>query len=201
MDKSKRLRFNLRMTTDRPEKTFGIATASDLLDKLHYDIKRLKGAGYSAEVRYAAFDCSVVSLHLADWVLHSVSEARCLELCGKLADKHGSVQAFIERNAARLPHLATCELIANTSKHLRLRRGDNSYVAASSTVRFDPPFRADKPETWKDVKAFAVAVVTAGNRKVDAPAFFDEVATHWQAFLAAENLLTDAPPEPYNIFS
>jgi hypothetical protein len=189
------------MGQGRPTKTFGIRDASDLLNKLRFDIDRLKSARSSEALRYAAFDCSIVSLHLADWVVHSVSEARCLNLCGKRANDHRSVQAFIERNAGRLPQLATCELIANSSKHLILRRVDDPSVMASSTVRFDPPFQVERPETWKDVKAFPVALVTTGNGEIEASVFFDDVAARWQAFLEAERLLTARPPEPYNIFS
>lgn len=196
------LQSNRLMSDRNPTKNFGIRDASDLLGKLRFDLARLKAAKMSNAVRYAALDCSLVSFHMVDWVLQSVSPERCLELCGKAAGDHGSVRSFIKRNTNKLPHLATCDVIANTGKHLALTwRADDGSVVGKSTVRFDPPFEVDRPETWATAKAYAVATIKTAGGEIDAVDFFQEVLQHWNEFLDSEGLLTDAPPEPGNVFA
>lgn len=185
-----------------PERTFGIRDASDLLDKLVFDLARLQGAVGHQSVRYAAFDCVVVSLHLVDWVMHSLPAETCLHLYGCSAEHRGAVKSFIEATREQLPHLASCELIANSSKHLVLRRDTaHAKVDANSMTRFTPPFDANNPDMWATVTAHAVAVVTIAGKEMDAQDFFREVVRDWHSYLEGNSLLRAKPPEPHNIFS
>lgn len=186
---------------EKPTKTFGIHAPSDLLHKLAFDIDRLERATSSNELRYAAFDCAVGSWHMVDWTLHAVPPARCVELCGVAAGKRGASTGFIERNTARVPHLAQCQQIANTGKHMVLTMmADDPALVAGSTVLIQPPFDLSKPERWKDTKFTAFAYVQIGDTRVPAAVFFKDMLRGWARLLDDEGLMRDLDPELRNVF-
>jgi hypothetical protein len=186
---------------DKPTKTFGIHAPSDLLHKLAFDLERLKRARSSNELRYAAFDCAVGSWHLVDWTLHTVSKVRCLELCGVSAGQRGSSTGFIARNTDRVPHLAECQQIANTGKHMVLTMATNPDLIAGSTVLMQPPFDLSNLDRWKDTKFIAFAYVQIGDYRSPAATFFNEMLQGWSQLLEDEGLMRDVDPELRNVFS
>jgi len=171
-------------------KTFDITTPSGLLLKLRYDITRLKNSKGSPDLRYAALDCAITAWHLSDWLLASVSDQRYQELTGVKRDARGFMEGFIARNEQRLPDIRTCQLIANTGKHLVLTKHDDATIEARTTVRFTPPFDAADPSSWANVKVQEVAYISRGAGTQNAIEFFLNVERHWRHVLVDEGLLS-----------
>lgn len=177
------------MDERKPTKTFGLKTPSDLHYKLMHDIERLRAARSSDDARYAAFDCAVDAWHLTDWVLHDVDDDNHLRLSGHKRGAREAAYKFTVLNAERLPALEYCRQIANSVKHVVVTRGDKmENMSTGSSVRFDPPFRANDPETWPQTKAHVFTYIKVDGEKYDVIELFADMASQWLEFLKAEAL-------------
>lgn len=169
-------------------KTFGLIYPAELLEKLRFDINRLRAADNSLTMKYVTFDCAADAWHLVDWVLAHADDDDHLRLCGLQRKGRGSkTHAFLEKNVKALPRLPICEQLANASKHLVLNRNDEQLHVYPSLV-FDPPFRPGVKQAHS-VTPKATIVDAARGAKIDAISLFEWAAADWERFLATENLL------------
>ncbi|TIV38016.1 MAG: hypothetical protein E5V91_16045 [Mesorhizobium sp.] len=177
------------MSDRTPTKTFGLKTPSDLHHKLVHDISRLRSATSSDDAKYAAFDCAVDAWHLTDWVLHAVSDTDHLRLSGRRRHSKDATFRFTAENSARLPALEFCRQIANSVKHVVVTRGDRMEgMSTGATVRFDPPFCPNEPETWKKVGIHILTYIEVDDQRYDVIELFEDMASQWYEFLVAEGL-------------
>lgn len=179
-----------------PTKTFGMRTPTDLHEKLLFDIKRLHAARSSLEARYAAFDCAVTALHMADWVLHAVSDERHKALSGKTRDEKHVVASFAKKQAARLPDLKYCYPIGNSVKHRELQNDRSQTLWTGTTSRF---IWSESAEASGKRSLTGVKLITyfeLDGERYNAVELFEAMAEQWQAFLVEESLFEPRPDFP-----
>ncbi|TAV04550.1 hypothetical protein [Rhizobium ruizarguesonis] len=177
--------------TTKPDKTFGLKSATDLYLKLLFDIERLGMAwGSTKAVQYAAFDCAVTSSHILDWVLHELDEAHHLRLTGvKKADRK-AIAGFIDMNRSRMPGLEYCRQIANSVKHVVISFGPvEKDMSTGASVRFHR-------DGGKITHAYAQAYIKLLDKKHPVIYVFELMGQHWKSFLDDEGLWVEQPPGP-----
>ncbi len=86
---------------------FGLQEPTDLLRKLEHDYARMQQEPLDS---YSAFDFFVGAWHMLDWVFSGEVNERRRAVCHK-----------------KTPLLQVCSELANSSKHLELRKGPQSY--------------------------------------------------------------------------
>lgn len=158
---------------------FHMDSPRDLLSKFRYDVSRLSELASSYEIKYAALDCANDAWHMVDWVLASVSAEDHRALCGKNFGEHGATDEFLSRHKAELPRLNTCRAIANSGKHLVLRKP--SGVQTSTSVEFNPPFDSSQPSWSGELKNILYIEDTDGQHRADA--YFAAALVDWEAYL------------------
>ncbi|MDX0320356.1 hypothetical protein GOC38_22455 [Sinorhizobium meliloti] len=172
----------------KSQKTFDLQGPSDLLEKLRYDIMRLKRARSSSELRYAAFDCAIGAWHMVDWLLAAISPSRQGYLT-RTGTKIRS-QGFITLNEDRLPGIRECQAVANSGKHRILTiMPDDPSLSARTTVRFDRPLDEGDVHTGQFPKPHPAAYISKGDQKIDAVVFFTTLERAWRKVLVEEGCL------------
>ncbi|MBX5160418.1 hypothetical protein HJB89_25370 [Rhizobium sp. NZLR8] len=174
----------------KPDKTFGLKSATDLYLKLLFDIERLGMAwGSTKAVQYAAFDCAVTSSHILDWVLHELDEAHHLELTGVKKGDRKAISGFIETNRNRMIGLEYCRQIANSVKHVVITYGPvEKDMTTGASVKFHR-------HGGKITQAYAEAYIKLLDKKHPVIHVFELMAQHWKAFLDEEGLWVEQPPD------
>ncbi|MDE8763658.1 MULTISPECIES: hypothetical protein [Rhizobium] len=182
----------------RPDKTFGLASSTDLYLKLIHDIERLRAGAGTKAVQYAAFDAAVTASHILDWVLHEIDAASHLRLTGvpkgyKPTKKGelGPVAGFIHINGGRMGGIEFCRQISNSVKHMTITMGPvMTDMSTGSTVKLD----------WtkdKITNAYAIAYIQVAPKgeKINVVELFQTTAEQWFLFLEREGLWVEQPPE------
>lgn len=171
-------------------KSFDLEDPADLLEKLRYDIMRLKSAGSSIDLRYAAFDCAIAAWHLVDWLLASVPEAQQVRLSGTPHGVAGGNKGFVKRNESRLPGIRECQLIANAGKHRILTKHDDASVSATTGILWDRALEEEDFKTGSFPKSSPVAYIKKGDQKMNAVDFFSHLERAWRHLLVEEGCLS-----------
>jgi hypothetical protein len=179
-----------------PTKTFDLRTPTDLYEKLIFDIERLRAARSSVEARYAAVDCSVTSLHLADWVLHAVSDERHKELSGQIRNHKHAVAGFAKLQAAKLPDLEYCYPIGNSVKHRELRndKSPSLWTGTTSRLIWSEPTEDTGKRSITGVKL--ITYFKLDGERYNAIELFEAMASQWRSFLIEEGLFEFRPEPP-----
>lgn len=185
-----------QMTRPIP-KYFGLKSSTDLYLKLLYDIERLRSAGSTKAVQYAAFDAAVTGSHILDWVLVELSTEAYLRLTGLPKGKKppkddlGPIKRFIDRNRTELPGIDYCRQIANAVKHMKMSLGTPMQgYGIGSTIKL-----GWTGDMITSTKVIAYIQIEDSGEKIDAVELFEATASQWKAFLVREGLWVQQPPE------
>jgi len=166
---------------------FGLDGPRDLLDKLWYDIGRLRAAESASRdnLAYVAFDCAVTAWSMVDWIAHAMDAETALRL--ELSMEHRSRKDGIRKLLEeRIPNYDLCYQLATRAKHFVVtHRARPEVETANITVRTSQR-RAD---TGEIERTFSHAFfLHTGSGSVDAEAYFAEVYSGLQRFLTREHI-------------
>lgn len=183
--------------TRPPPKYFGLKSSTDLYLKLLYDIERLRTAGSTKAVQYAAFDAAVTGSHILDWVLAELKPDAYLRLTGirkgqKLPkDDPGPIKRFIEQNKDELAGIDYCRQISNAVKHMKMSLGaPMKGMGIGSTTKLK--YTGDQ---LSGAYVIAYIQVDPGGEKINVIELFEDTAEQWRQFLVREGLWVEQPPE------
>ena len=119
------------------EKTFGLESCRDLLNKLEWEEKRLKDTDEQdvEGLMYNAFNAAVTAWHIGDWVWGDMSPEQRKALQGDWGvtlDKQGIFQTALRDKA---PALNICREIATASKHVKVTQYPDHTIDANVSAK------------------------------------------------------------------
>lgn len=172
---------------------FGLDGPRDLLEKLWYDIGRMRAAESVSreDLAYVAFDCAVTAWSMVDWIAHAM-DAETSNRLGLPVDygrkKKEGIRALL---AERIPDYDLCYQLATRAKHFVVAHMPRPEVeTANITVRTSQR-RAD---TGEIERTFSHAFfLHTENGSVEADAYFAEVYFGLERFITTERI--DVRPE------
>jgi len=176
-----------------PDKVFVLASPTDVLHKLHWEIVQLKKAivskpekiAYTHAPAYLAFNCAVTAWHLADWVWEASASDQRAEILRRLrcgaaeASKSTFQKAIMER--CRAIHI--CRQIATGSKHMTVTQHPDPNVRVE--MRWDSaPARAGELKAGDPLARYYYRLVIHDSGvERSAVEIFEEALNTWNRWL------------------
>ena len=176
--------------------TYGLTSSRDLLEKLEWELDRLKEASNQnptdpTDLYFHAFNAAVTAWHIADWVWRDMTpdQRKKLEidwdvnLC--VNDEEGG--AFRGNLRKKDRDIAICREIATASKHVNITRGRDETIetVASAKTTSDHDSEAAQIQvngTFVTTTVWKLKVADHGNRR-DLVDVFDKAFKFWVKFV------------------
>lgn len=169
--------------------TFGVRSAADLLEKLHFEANYVWGGGVPADVRsrtYAILNCAITAWQIKDWVFAELQETNRLGALERLAGRTiVSAADFGTWLCEQNRYLAMCYQIATAAKHLTVREKGHPRVRSISETRTSD---AQPSGQWTGL------VVQAGEDEIVAEDLMVYLYAAWNTIFRDLGLLPQTQP-------
>jgi hypothetical protein len=187
---------------ETPHNVFHLPDPAALLLKLAWEINQLsrstapdgkRSASEWLSPAYCGFNCAVTAWHIADWTWQSADQETRQTMAGQLglslgSDDKRNFDRFADAICKQSRELKICREVANGSKHMKLRKSDESIVAkAQFSPVVEPLGRFQKGDYMLEL------AVTDSQGELSASILFAQAFQFWERFLGEFGFIEGRP--------